>query len=383
MSHPPVVLGLDFGGTKIAAAVCDLAGNKLASTVVSSCGDRGARVSFDHGIETARELLRTTAPDISLAAVGAATFGIPFDDRVELAPAIKGWGSLQFGRELRAAFPGACAGATAIGGPGALTGWCCVPPDRLALHAGHHGLACWAAAGGAVPAAEDEAAGIGAQVAGQHQAQAEGPGGDDVALDLVRPAVDRLGPAEQEQPLPVVHVVPGYGGRGAEDLHGQFAEGLVPAGPQDLQDRGLGAVLGPAQGVQGVGADRLQADPGPGQLVAQQRIGAGAGAPGHLDQVRQFAAEGSGSEIRESETVTAPGEDGAGSPQPASPVMPKRFVAYVFDDVHIAFGDLARLREAADRALPQIKGVPVVALSARTGEGLEALMAAVMASLAA
>jgi glucokinase len=106
MSHPPVVLGLDFGGTKIAVAVCDLAGNKLASTVVPSRGDRGARVSFDHGIETARDLLRTTAPDAPLAAVGAATFGIPFDDRVELAPAIKGWGALQFGRELQAAFPG-------------------------------------------------------------------------------------------------------------------------------------------------------------------------------------------------------------------------------------------------------------------------------------
>lgn len=39
-----------------------------------------------------------------------------------------------------------------------------------------------------------------------------------------------------------------------------------------------------------------------------------------------------------------------------------------------------RLREEADRALPQIKGVPVVALSARTGEGLDQLMAAVLES---
>ncbi len=39
-----------------------------------------------------------------------------------------------------------------------------------------------------------------------------------------------------------------------------------------------------------------------------------------------------------------------------------------------------RLREEADRVLPQIKGVPVVALSARTGEGLDKLMAAVMES---
>ena len=41
-----------------------------------------------------------------------------------------------------------------------------------------------------------------------------------------------------------------------------------------------------------------------------------------------------------------------------------------------------RLREEADRALPQIKGVPVVALSARTGEGLDRLMTAVMESYA-
>jgi GTPase len=37
-----------------------------------------------------------------------------------------------------------------------------------------------------------------------------------------------------------------------------------------------------------------------------------------------------------------------------------------------------RLRELADRMLPQIKGVPVVALSARDGEGVDRLMAAVM-----
>ncbi len=106
MTHPPVVLGLDFGGTKIAAAVCDLAGNKLASVTVPSRGELGAVASFGHGVETARDLLRSAAPDSRLAAVGAATFGIPFEDRVELAPAIEGWGALRFGDELRTAFPG-------------------------------------------------------------------------------------------------------------------------------------------------------------------------------------------------------------------------------------------------------------------------------------
>jgi GTPase len=45
-------------------------------------------------------------------------------------------------------------------------------------------------------------------------------------------------------------------------------------------------------------------------------------------------------------------------------------------------GGRPRLREAIDRVLPQIKGVPVVALSARTGEGIDQLMAAVMQAYA-
>ena len=45
-------------------------------------------------------------------------------------------------------------------------------------------------------------------------------------------------------------------------------------------------------------------------------------------------------------------------------------------------GVQSRLREIVDRALPQIKGVPVVTLSARTGEGLDRLMTAVMESYA-
>ncbi len=45
-------------------------------------------------------------------------------------------------------------------------------------------------------------------------------------------------------------------------------------------------------------------------------------------------------------------------------------------------GVQSRLREIVDRAVPQIKGVPVVTLSARTGEGLDRLMTAVMESYA-
>ena len=46
-------------------------------------------------------------------------------------------------------------------------------------------------------------------------------------------------------------------------------------------------------------------------------------------------------------------------------------------------GALSRLRDEVDRLLPQIKGVPVVVLSARNGQGLDRLMEAVMKAHAA
>jgi glucokinase len=101
-----VVLGLDFGGTKIAVALCDSSGARLASATVSSRAQDGAQAGLARGIEAAQGLLRDSVPGAVLAAVGACTFGIPGDEGVELAPNIPGWDSLAFGRELRAAFPG-------------------------------------------------------------------------------------------------------------------------------------------------------------------------------------------------------------------------------------------------------------------------------------
>jgi GTPase len=43
-------------------------------------------------------------------------------------------------------------------------------------------------------------------------------------------------------------------------------------------------------------------------------------------------------------------------------------------------GAMTRLRTEVDRLLPQLKGVPVVAFSARTGNGVDRLMAAVLES---
>src|ERR1700733_5099558 len=53
-----------------------------------------------------------------------------------------------------------------------------------------------------------------------------------------------------------------------------------------------------------------------------------------------------------------------------------------WDLVEREAGALTRLRAEVDRLLPQIKGVPVVTLSARSGDGLDRLMAAVLESYA-
>ncbi len=95
-----VVVGLDFGGTKIAAAVADVEGRRLRETTVDTDPARGAGWNLRHGIDAALGLLDGHEP----AAVGACTFGIPAHHGVGLAPAINGWEGLALGRELTAAF---------------------------------------------------------------------------------------------------------------------------------------------------------------------------------------------------------------------------------------------------------------------------------------
>ena len=102
-----VVLAVDFGGSKVAATVADVTGCRLGSTSVRVDPHASARRTFGRAIEAGKTLLGDVAPGSGLAAVGACTFGIPREDRVDLAPTINGWGRLAFGRELRAAFPGA------------------------------------------------------------------------------------------------------------------------------------------------------------------------------------------------------------------------------------------------------------------------------------
>jgi hypothetical protein len=101
--------------------------------------------------------------------------------------------------------------------------------------------------------------------------QAEDPLADDVLLDLVGAAVDGLGPAEQEGALELVELVGeplGHQAGRPPDVHGQLAQLPVPAGPVQLDDRGLGRghrAVDARQAAQRVEAQDLELGVGAGQ----------------------------------------------------------------------------------------------------------------------
>lgn len=109
----PVLLGLDFGGTKTAAAVAAPDGRVLHRRTVPTAAGDGAEAVLQRGLGLAHELVESAAGapgspgGVEVVGVGACTFGIPFDDRVELAATIPGWSQVPFAERVRQAFPGA------------------------------------------------------------------------------------------------------------------------------------------------------------------------------------------------------------------------------------------------------------------------------------
>jgi glucokinase len=99
-----VVLGMDFGGTKIALAVCDLDGRCLHQHTLPTRPEEGANAVLSRGISAGRALAARLQQDARLAAVGVSTIGIPLENGVELAPAIPGWENTALARSVEAAF---------------------------------------------------------------------------------------------------------------------------------------------------------------------------------------------------------------------------------------------------------------------------------------
>ena len=99
------VLGMDFGGTKIALGTAAFDGRGLRSQRIETDARNGAAQAVDRALASARSLVSDTAAAVGgrCAAVGAVSPGIVGADGVALAPNVPGWEELV--RDYRAREP--------------------------------------------------------------------------------------------------------------------------------------------------------------------------------------------------------------------------------------------------------------------------------------
>ena len=88
---------------------------------------------------------------------------------------------------------------------------------------------------------------------------------------------------------------------------------------------------------------------------------------GKPQAITKFSVEKSGGQAAKDAQAAKPAENAPGEPPP--PVLPEHYTAYLFDDVHLAFGDLARVREAADRHLASLDSAARAAIYTTSGQG--------------
>lgn len=86
------VLGIDFGGTKIALATATATGRRLRTTRIETRAADGAEEVMRRTLSTAHRLIADTPGRLRTA--GVATFGIVRNGRVRLAPNVRGWEDL-------------------------------------------------------------------------------------------------------------------------------------------------------------------------------------------------------------------------------------------------------------------------------------------------
>src|SRR5436190_1557472 len=92
----PFVLGIDFGGTKIAVGSAALDGELIESERIETRAEQGAEQAVERALELGHELTgRTRAGGHGDCVASAAVSpGIVHDDRVLLAPNVPGWDRL-------------------------------------------------------------------------------------------------------------------------------------------------------------------------------------------------------------------------------------------------------------------------------------------------
>lgn len=93
------VLGIDFGGTKIAFATATPSGETLREARIETRASDGAKEVLRRGMDMANALVKATPG--RLVAAGVATFGALRAGRVRLAPNVPGWEGLPLPAILR------------------------------------------------------------------------------------------------------------------------------------------------------------------------------------------------------------------------------------------------------------------------------------------
>jgi VWFA-related protein len=93
---------------------------------------------------------------------------------------------------------------------------------------------------------------------------------------------------------------------------------------------------------------------------------------GKLQVISQFEVEQPGTLIAKArqkpkEDVSDVSPDGSSSNSEPVPAVPERFVVYLFDDVHLEFGDLARVRQAAERHFSTLRPTDRAAIFTTSG----------------
>ena len=84
--------------------------------------------------------------------------------------------------------------------------------------------------------------------------------------------------------------------------------------------------------------------------------------------ISQFSAEQPGSQIPKTHHPSDANFEEAPASSVTPPAVAERYIAYLFDDVHLAFGDLAQVRKAAERHLASLRPTDRAAIFSTSGQ---------------
>lgn len=93
-----LLLGIDFGGTKMAIALAEASGRIIERITLPTLAEQGAQQALDRVLQAAQELINSVGLPRS---AGIATPGVITGDGIQLAPNVPGWSDLRLGTAVR------------------------------------------------------------------------------------------------------------------------------------------------------------------------------------------------------------------------------------------------------------------------------------------